>query len=121
MKTGSTLNNTLIKKFCLGLGLFLLAASVASAPFSGGFEGLLAVSYTHLFLNFINLKLFRMTKMLEHLAIFIGYCNFHFLFSLSFGFLFAQDIIPVSYTHLDVYKRQPQHLRRSIFKKHAFI
>lgn len=41
MKTDSTSNNTLIKKFCLGSGLFLLAASVASAPFSGGLTGLI--------------------------------------------------------------------------------
>lgn len=41
MKTDSTSNNTLIKKFCLGSGLFLLAASVASAPFSGGLAGLI--------------------------------------------------------------------------------
>ena len=38
-------------------------------------------------LYFINLKLFRMTKMLEHLAIIIGYCNLHSHISLSLGFL----------------------------------
>ena len=43
---------------------------------------------------FINFKLFCMPKMLEHLTIIISYCNLHSLFSLSFGFLFAQRIIP---------------------------
>lgn len=41
METVSNTNDNLIKKFCFGIGLALLAASMAAMPFSGGFKGLL--------------------------------------------------------------------------------
>lgn len=41
MKTISEINDRFIKRFSLGIGLILLAASAAAAPFSGGIRGLL--------------------------------------------------------------------------------
>ncbi len=42
MKRVTNTNDILIKRFCFGIGLALLVAAVASAPFSGGFSGLIS-------------------------------------------------------------------------------